>query len=169
MQTNDQTQVYFDQVQVGDQLGTLRKGPITAAHLMRWSAAVENWHRIHYDHRFAVEHDKLPGVLVNGLFKHQVIIQLAKDWAGLNGWAWKTRVQFRAMDFAGSILDVWARVTEKTPLDTYGLVELEVGIKDEKGRDTTQGAALVALPFTNGKPVPYPFTPPPVDPWAKQR
>ena len=28
---------------------SLRKGPLTTVHLMRWSAAMENWHKIHYD------------------------------------------------------------------------------------------------------------------------
>src|SRR3990172_1159590 len=81
-------QVCYEDVADGAELPRLRKGPLTTVHLMRWSAAMENWHKIHYDQRFAVEHDKLPGLLVNGSFKQQFIAQLLKDWAGPAGWVW---------------------------------------------------------------------------------
>lgn len=158
-------QVKFEDVSVGDELPGLHKGPLTPVHLMRWSAAMENWHRIHYDERFAVEHDKLPGLLVNGSFKQQFIMQLLKDWAGLEGWAWKARFRFRAMDVVGATLEVWARVAAKIPCDEYGLIELDLGIRNPARVDTTTGSALVALPFRRGGPVPYPFVPPAVDPW----
>ena len=56
---------YFEDFYVGGKLAVLEKGPLTTAHLMRWSAAMENWHKIHYDKPFAIEHDKLPGLLIN--------------------------------------------------------------------------------------------------------
>jgi hydroxyacyl-ACP dehydratase HTD2-like protein with hotdog domain len=56
----------FEDVEVGQEAGPMRKGPFTTAHLMRWSAAMENWHKIHYDLPFATGHDKLPGLLING-------------------------------------------------------------------------------------------------------
>jgi hydroxyacyl-ACP dehydratase HTD2-like protein with hotdog domain len=50
----------WNELAVGRARRRARQGTISTAHIMRWSAAVENWHRIHYDHRFATEHDKLP-------------------------------------------------------------------------------------------------------------
>lgn len=163
---DETVQVRFEDVAVGDELPSLHKGPLTPVHLVRWSGAMENWHRIHYDERFAVEHDKLPGRLVNGSFKQQFIMQLLKDWAGLEGWPWKARFRFRAMDVVGATLEVWARVTAKIPCGAYGLVELELGIRDESGADTTTGSALVALPSKERGAVPYPFVPPATDPWS---
>jgi acyl dehydratase len=159
-------QFFFEEIEVGYELPKLRKGPLTTVHLMRWSAAMENWHKIHYDQPFTVEHDKLPGLLVNGSFKQQFIMQYLKDFAGLEGWAWKAKFQFRAMDVVGTTLDVWARVKRKLPVDGYGLVELELGIKNLEGRESTPGMALVALPLRNGPKIPYPFVPPSTDPWA---
>lgn len=158
-------QRYFEDLAEGDELPRLPKGPLTTVHLMRWSAAMENWHKIHYDQQFTVEHDKLPGPLVNGSFKQQFILQLLKDFAGLEGWAWKARFQFRAMDVVGTALEVWARVKRKIPIENYGLVELDLGIKNLEGRESTPGMALVALPFRNGPKIPYPFIAPPTDPW----
>ena len=73
---------YFEQVNVGDMLEPLVRGPLSSAHLMRWSSAMENWHKIHYDRNFAVEHDKLPGILINGTLKQQMIMQFLRVWAG---------------------------------------------------------------------------------------
>ncbi|GGE46236.1 hypothetical protein GCM10007276_24310 [Agaricicola taiwanensis] len=158
--SSDISQILFEDVEVGHQLDELHKAPLTTVHLMRWSAAMENWHKIHYDERFAMEHDKLPGLMVNGSLKQQFILQLLKDWAGLEGWAWKVSFRFRAMDVVGTRLRVWAEVVRKIPLDDYGIVELKLGIKNENDRESTPGMALVALPYRAGKPVPYPFVPP---------
>jgi acyl dehydratase len=152
----------FEDVKVGDELPCLEKGPLTTAHLMRWSAAMENWHKIHYDKPFAVEHDKLPGLLINGSFKQQFIVQLLKDWAGPTGWVWKVDFQFRAMNIVGETLYLWARVTSKREAPDYGLVELDLGIVNEQGKESTPGKATVALPYRGGKPVPYPFVAPAV-------
>ncbi len=152
--------VFFDDVTVGDELPRLEKGPLTTVHLMRWSAAMENWHKIHYDRPFAVEHDKLPELLINGSFKQQFIVQLLKDWVGSTGWVWKVSFQFRAMNIVGETLWTWARVTGKRNAPDFGLVDLDVGIVNEAGKESTPGKATVALPYRNGKPVRYPFVAP---------
>jgi hydroxyacyl-ACP dehydratase HTD2-like protein with hotdog domain len=67
---------HFESVSVGDELTELTRGPMSEAHLMRWSAAIENWHRIHYDEPFATKHDGLPCLLVNGTWKQNFLIQM---------------------------------------------------------------------------------------------
>ena len=74
--TQSLKQTCFDDIEVGQEISPLVKGPLGTMHLMRWSAAMENWHRIHYDRTFAQEHDKLPDILINGSFKQQFILQL---------------------------------------------------------------------------------------------
>lgn len=154
----------FEDVSVGQEIGPLFKGPLTTAHLMRWSAAMENWHKIHYDLPFATGHDKLPGLLINGSLKQQFIAELLKDWAGATGWLWKASFQFRAMNLVGETLTVWAKVTGtrqvETPQGTYGLVDLDLGIRNGEGKESTPGGATVALPLRAGPPLPYPFVPP---------
>ena len=81
MTVNLQEQIHFEDVAVGQELPRLVKGPLGPIHLMRWSAAMENWHRIHFDREFAVGHDKLPDLLVNGSLKQHLIVHMAKDWA----------------------------------------------------------------------------------------
>lgn len=149
----------FEDVAMGAEVSLL-KGPLTPVHLMRWSAAMENWHRIHYDHAFATQHDGLPGLLINGSFKQQFVMQLLKDWAGPQGWVWKAGFQFRAMNQAGETLRIWARVTGKREAEGFGLVDLELGIVNGDGVESTPGTAVVALPYCGGAAVPYPFIAP---------
>jgi len=151
---------YFEDVEIGASIPDLPKGPLTTAHLMRWSAAMENWHKIHYDKPFAMEHDKLPGLLINGSLKQQFIIQILKDWAGPGGWVWKASFQFRAMNLVGEKIVVWGKVKDKRRAPDFGIVDLELGIVNEEGKESTPGAGVVALPYRGGKPLPYPFVPP---------
>jgi acyl dehydratase len=151
---------FFEDVVVGDEVPRLAKGPLTTAHLMRWSAAMENWHKIHYDKPFAVGHDKLPDLLINGSLKQQFVMQLLKDWVGPTGWVWKLSFQFRAPNLVGETLSIWGRVTGKRGVQGFGLVELDVGIVNENNKESTPGKATVALPHRGGTPVPYPFIPP---------
>lgn len=150
--------VNFEDVEVGQDIGLLPKGPFTTPHLMRWSAAMENWHKIHYDLPFAMQHDKLPGLLINGSLKQQFLAQIVKDWVGPDGWVWKLRFQFRAMNLVGETLTIWGKVTDKRRLDVFGIVDLELGIRNDVGMESTPSSATVALPFRGGPAVPYPFS-----------
>ena len=156
----DAPQTFIDDVTAGAEIPVLVKGPLTPPILMRWSAAIENWHRIHYDRDFAVQHDKLPDLAINGTLKQQLVVQALRRWAGPAGWLCKASFQFRALNVVGETLRIWARVTGKRELADYGLADLEIGIRNDAGKELTPGTAVVALPYrSRGAGVPYPFVP----------
>jgi hydroxyacyl-ACP dehydratase HTD2-like protein with hotdog domain len=130
---------------------------MSSAHVMRWSAAMENWHRIHYDLPFAREHDKLPGLVINGSWKQHFIVQTIRRWAEPEGWLYKVSFQFRAMNVVGSTLTSWAEITDLSERDGFGWVGLKLGIIDDQDVESTPGTALVVLPLSADRPVPYPF------------
>jgi acyl dehydratase len=152
-------ELFFDDVVEGEEIPTVVKGPMGTAHIMRWSAAMENWHRIHYDWRYATVHDRLPDVMVNGSWKQHVVIQLLTDWVKESGWAWKLAFQFRAMNVPGDTLTAWGRITGKEVRGPYGLVHLDVGLRNQDGVESTPGRATVVLQRRGGPAVPYPFDP----------
>lgn len=154
------TSVIFEDLQVGDQLPELVRGPLIEPHLFRWSAAIENWHRIHYDQRFAVEHDKLPALLINGSWKQHFLVQLVRQWAEPSGWLRHISFQFRAMDVVGSTLTAWGGVTGLETDGDYGIASLEIGIRNQDGKQSTPGTAKVVFPLAGGPTVPYPFPQP---------
>lgn len=151
---------FFDDVSKDQMLPVMDTGRLTIAHLVRWCGASENWHRIHYDEKFATEHDRLPGPLINGSLKQQFLVRYLKNWAHPHGWLWKLDFRFRAMNVVGEALQVWGRVVDRQVLDRYGLAMVELGIKDEAGRESTPARATVALPFRDGPPLSYPFVAP---------
>ncbi|MPW20792.1 acyl dehydratase [Paraburkholderia sp. CNPSo 3157] len=149
----------FEDVEIGMEIPQIVKGPMTTAHIMRWSASMENWHRIHYDWRFATERDKLPDVMVNGSWKQHIMLQLLTDWVGESGWAWKLQFQFRGMNVPGDVITAWGRVTGREQRGGYGVVHLEIGLRNQDGKESTPGTATVVLPLRHGARVPYPFDP----------
>ena len=153
-------QIHWEDVVEDQQLPDYCIGPITTTHIFRWSAAIENWHRIHYDKEFAVGHDKLPDVLMQGSWKQSIIPQYLKDWVLPEGWVWKASFQHRAMLVPRDRLTVWGRVVRKYEAKDLGYVDLEGGIKNQINTESCPGVATVLLPFKDGRKVPYPFVRP---------
>lgn len=151
--------IYVEDVGVGQDIPSLTKGPMTTAHLVRWCAAMENWHLIHYDWRYATEHDRLPDVMVNGTWKQNVMIQLLTDWVGETGWLWKINFQFCGMNVPGDLLSAWGRISAVERRGDYGVVRLEIGLRNQNTTEGTPGTATVVLPRRGGPAVPYPFDP----------
>lgn len=149
----------FDSIAPGQRLSSLDKGVITTAHIMRWSASVENWHRIHYDQAFAIDHDKLPSVLINGSWKQHVLVQLVKDGLGPQGWLWRLRFRYLRMDVAGDALRATADVVETRAVDGLGFVTVQIALLNQRDEVSTAGHAIGVLPLDQGKAVPYPFHP----------
>ena len=150
----------YEDVTTGQQLSALSKGPISPAHIMRWSAAVENWHRIHYDQSFAIYHEGLPNVLGQGSWKQSILPRYLKDLCLPDGWPWKVTFQHRAMIVPGDTVTVWGTVTNKFEEEGLGFVELDVGMRLQYDVESCPGKATIVLPIRNGKPIPYPFVPP---------
>jgi acyl dehydratase len=153
-------QLCLEDVEVGAELPTIEKGPWSNAHIARWCAAQENWERLHYDYKFATQQWALTDVVANGNWRKHAMAQIFKDWAGHGGWLWKLSIQYRGRHYPGDLLTVWARVREMKEVEGLGIVELDCGMKNQDGDETTPGTATVVLPSRRGGEVPNPFVPP---------
>jgi hydroxyacyl-ACP dehydratase HTD2-like protein with hotdog domain len=142
--------IAFEQVAVGEALIPLTVGPMTPLHLMRFSASIENWHRIHYDERFAVEHDGLPGLLISGSFKQHLVVQMLRAWAGPGSWLMRVGLQFRRMNVVGETLTAWGTITQREAREDFGVVTCEIGIRNHDGLESSPGTAVLAMPLTGG-------------------
>ena len=158
-QLRDKQQTFYEDVDEGMELPKYIYRP-TPTHLFRWSAAIENFHRIHYDLDFGLNHDKNPSILVHGSWKQSVVPQYLKDWTLPKGWPWKAQFEHRAMLVPGDVLIMWGRVTGKHEKGGMGLIDLEIGMKTHDGIESMPGSATVVLPSKNGPAIPYPFVPP---------
>ena len=142
----ESSQRSFEDVEVGDKLPPVVKGPMTTTHLVRWAAANGNYARIHWDLPFAQLQQGLPNVVVNGSLKNQYLGQLMLDFAGEEGWFKRFFVQHRGMDFPGDVLTASGVVTDKREKDGFGLVDCAVELSNSRGQQTAAGQATVVLP-----------------------
>lgn len=136
----------FEDVEAGLELTSLTKGPVTTTHLVRWAAANGNYARIHWDLPFAILRQRLPNVVVNGTLKNQYLGQMLAQFAGEEGWLRRYYIEHRGMDLAGDVLTAFGKVTGKSDEGDYGLVECEIGLRNNHGEQTALGSATVALP-----------------------
>lgn len=143
----------IDDVFVGQELPSLVRGPLSPMHLMRFSAAIENWHRIHYDRDFATGHDGLPDLVVSGSWKQHFVAQMVRRWAGDAGWMREIGLQYRKVNVVGETLTAWGRVVEVEAAEAVGVATLEVGIVNQDGIESSPGRAVVLVPLAAGTTV----------------
>ena len=137
-------QIYFEDIEVGQELPALEKNP-TTQQLVKYAGASGDFYQIHYDKDFAMA-NKLPGVILHGALKNAFLGQLMTDFAGQQGWLKKLSIQYRGMDVPGVRLLCKGKVTKKYVEGDEHLVECEIWVENAKGEKTTPGSALVVLP-----------------------
>jgi acyl dehydratase len=137
-------QVYFEDVQEGMEIPTLRKDP-TTQQLVKYAGASGDYYQIHYDQTFA-RGNGLPDVILHGALKNAFLGQFVTDWIGQDGTLKKLSCQYRGMDVPGTPVFVKGSVTKKSSDDGENLVECEVWMENHEGGKTTPGYATVSLP-----------------------
>lgn len=137
-------QIYFEDVEVGTEIGPLEKNP-TTQQLVKYAGASGDFYQIHYDKDFALA-NKLPGVILHGALKNGFLAQLMTDFAGPEGWLRKLSVQYRGMDLPGAKVVCRGRVIKKYHDKDQHLVDCEIWLENAKGEKTTPGSATVILP-----------------------
>lgn len=144
-------------LEVGTSLPPIRRGPLSPMHLVRWSAAIENWHRIHYDWRFATGHDGLPDLPVNGSLKQHFLVQLVRNWMNGHGWLVELGYRFEKPDMVWDVLTATGTVTDKQQVGDVLLVECRLEMRNQREELSTSGRARVVFPAAVGGVLPYPL------------
>ncbi len=78
------SQVYFDDVSVGQEIPSLTKD-VNTVNILMYVAAVWLMDRIHFDNPFAVKRRGLPDIVAPGNMAGDYYVQLLTDWAGDKG------------------------------------------------------------------------------------
>jgi acyl dehydratase len=138
-------QVYYEDVNVGDEIPKLAKNCSTQQ-LVMWAAGSGDFYQIHYDKDFALALGTLPGIIVHGALKHAFLGQMLHDWAGDKGWIKKCGCQYRGMDVPNENITCRGVVANKTQEGGLNLVELDIWTEKDGGEKTSPGKATVVLP-----------------------
>ena len=142
------SQVYFEDVQEGQEIPTLRE-KCTSQRLVMWAAASGDFYQIHYDKDFA-QGTGLPDRITHGALKHALLGRLLHEWAGDGGRVKKVACQYRGMDVVNEDVICHGVVKRKFQEGGENLVELDIWTETPQGQKTTPGTAVVALPSRGG-------------------
>jgi acyl dehydratase len=134
---------YWEDVNVGDSVGDLLKGPLCATDMIAWYLGSQpvyapahetalKWYRKHPNWAFrnpqlgVLEpnirvHENIDAARSSGLSapydvgiqRHQWLFQLLNDWSGDDAFVKKCSVQFRGMNYFGDLTTISGTVTEK--------------------------------------------------------
>ncbi|MBI4332956.1 MAG: dehydratase [Chloroflexi bacterium] len=137
-------QVYFEDIEVGDQLPTLTKRP-TTQQLVKWAGASGDYYQIHYDKDFAIS-TGLSGVIVHGWLTASFLAQMLTDWMGELSQFKKFGCSYRGMLYPGDDIACKGKVTKKYTLEDKHLIECEVWAENPKGESVVPGNATIIVP-----------------------
>lgn len=137
--------LFFEEVNVGDDIPTVTRGPITYSQSARWGGAVEDCEEIHYDEPWCKAHG-LPGALIAAPFLCAYLTCAIEDWMGEDGFLAKLDTTCRVMTFPGDKVFCKGKVTGKHTEGGRHAVELDVSVEKEKGERAIVGTAIVFLP-----------------------
>jgi acyl dehydratase len=140
-------QVYFEDIDVGDEIPELQKNCSTQQ-LVIWAGASGDFYQIHYDLHFA-QGTGLDNIIVHGALKHAFLGQMLHDWVAPGGMVQKFGCQYRGMDEPDQAIRCRGVVTQKYVEDGRHVVELDVWTENPGGRKTSPGTARVILPSRN--------------------
>ena len=136
--------VYIEDVQVGDELPPLVKGPLAQIQLTRYAGASGDFNPIHQDAEFA-RAAGMGGVFAHGMLSMGFVAQALTDWAGA-GTVRRLGVRFAALVRLKDTVTCGGRVLAKTSKDDRHLVDLEVWAENQRGEKVVTGRATLALP-----------------------
>ena len=137
-------QIYFEDVDVEDEIPTMMKNP-TRAQLFMYSAISWNIHRIHYDSEYAKEEGH-PTVLVHGPLQGAFLGQFMTDWISPDGTLKKIAYSNRGRAFPGEPYIMKGRIAGKRVEGEENLVECEIWGENKAGEKVAVGSAAVILP-----------------------
>jgi acyl dehydratase len=140
--------VYWDDVNVGDELPPLEKGPIRQIQLTRYAGASGDFNPIHQDDEFA-KGAGMGGVFGHGMLSMGFVAQAVTDWSGA-GTVRKIGVRFAALVRLEDVITCRGRVLGKASKNGEHLCELEISAENQRGGKVVTGKATVALPARDG-------------------
>jgi acyl dehydratase len=139
--------LYFEDVQVGDELPPLAKGPIQQIQLTRYAGASGDFNPIHQDAAFA-RAAGMGDVFAHGMLTMGFAAQAVTDWAGV-GTVRKIGVRFTALVRLGDVVTCRGAVRAKRSPAAgrrgESQVDLDIWAENPKGEKVVTGTATVAL------------------------
>lgn len=137
------SQVYFEDVQVDDELPSVERLPTEDMAIDFFGR--DNPSNPAFSDAEAGRRMGIGGALVPGMLKMSWLTQYVSDWAGTAGHVRSLRVAFRRPDIQQKPLVLAGRVVDKRQEDGKNVVEVEV-VTLAEGQPSVRGNVAVELP-----------------------
>ena len=142
--THTPTVLYYDDVQVGDELPQLVKNPVTLNQLVRYSGASGDFNPLHTDPKIG-EMIGTGGVIAHGMLIMGFVGQLLSDYVGPAALR-KFSVRFKGMTHLDDTITCSGTITEKTEVDGEARIAGKVQAADQNGDVKVAGTFTAVLP-----------------------
>ena len=146
MTTNAQApaKFYYEDVQVGDELPRLVKGPVTHLQLVRYAGASGDFNPLHTDPKIG-EALGIGGIIAHGMLIMGFVGQLLSDYVGPTALR-KFGVRFKGMTRIGDEITCTGTITEKYEADGEARIAGKLQAADQNGDVKVTGTFVAALP-----------------------
>lgn len=127
----------------------------------RYAAVNDEFIDLHMD-AAAARAAGMPDVFGMGNLRIAYLHNALRDWLGDQGDIAEFRCQFRGLNLPGDTLTCTGRVTDRRAEHGHELADLELGVRNQDGEETTPGATTVVLFGAEGPtmpPAPEPTAP----------
>lgn len=136
--------IYFEDVQVGDELPKLVKTPITHLQLVKYAGASGDFNPLHTDPKVG-EAIGTGGIIAHGMLIMGFLGQMLSDYVGPQALK-KFGVRFKGMTHLDDEITCTGTITKKYEENDEGHIAGEVWATDQHGEVKVTGTFVAALP-----------------------
>ena len=138
------SQLYYEDVAVGDTLPTLVKHP-TPRQLVMWAGASGEFSEMHYDKDFALQKG-FPGIVVHGMLTTSFLTQLITHWMGEGGTLRRIKTKNEQFILVNEDIICKGSVSKKFVEKDEHFVECELRAENKKGERCVSATVIITLP-----------------------
>ena len=138
-------EIYYEDIEIGQDIPHQIKETLTARSFVKWAAAVRDFYEIHYEKDFALSAG-LPAVIAHGPYKLALLERMLQEWMGDLGRLHKISCTHKASNFPGETLIGKGRIAKKYVKDGRNTVECDIWMENQNGLICVPGSAVISLP-----------------------
>ncbi|HET8846537.1 MAG TPA: MaoC/PaaZ C-terminal domain-containing protein [Ktedonobacteraceae bacterium] len=136
--------IYFEDVQVGDEIPRLVTAPVTHLQLVRYAGASGDFNPLHTDPKIG-EAIGVGGIIAHGMLIMGFVGQMLSDYVGPQALK-KFGVRFKGMTHLDDEITCTGTITEKYEENGEGRIAGKVQAADQRGEVKVTGTFVAALP-----------------------
>lgn len=136
--------IYFEDVQIGDEIPKLLTAPVTHLQLVRYAGASGDFNPLHTDPRIG-EMVGTGGIIAHGMLIMGFVGQMLSDYVGPQTLK-KFGVRFKGMTHLNDEITCTGTITEKYEENGEGRIAGKVQAADQNGDIKVAGTFVAALP-----------------------